>query len=174
MSAPAPQPDNKNPAPVGDGCEIGRYRLLRKLGEGGMGVVFEAEHSELGRKVAVKVLRSGTGSSEIQATRFQREAEMVSRIGHPNIVEVYDFGHTADGCLYYVMEILQGESLRSRLKRGLLSDSEIAHIFAPLLSAVAAAHTLGIIHRDLKPDQAAVLCFRGLCADRWKCGQNAE
>lgn len=113
-----------------------------------MGVVYEAEHRGLGRKVAVKVLRVGTASSDVQAARFQREAELVSRIGHPNIVEVYDFGRTADGSLYFVMELLRGESLRARLRRGVLSDAEIAETFAPLLSAISAAHALGIIHRD--------------------------
>lgn len=113
-----------------------------------MGVVYEAEHLGLGRKVAVKVLRAGTASSDVQAARFQREAELVSRIGHPNIVEVYDFGRTVDGSLYFVMELLRGESLRARLRSGVLSDSEIAEIFAPLLSAISAAHALGIIHRE--------------------------
>ena len=93
---------------------------------------------------------------------------MVSRIGHPNIVEVYDFGHTDDGCLYYVMEILDGESLRARIRRGLLSDQEIASTFAPLLSAVAAAHALGIIHRDLKPDNAVSVEKIGFTSCFWE------
>ena len=150
--ASVPIPEKASQAAVGEGTELGRYRLIRKLGEGGMGVVYEAEHRELGRKVAIKVLRTGTTSSDIQAARFQREAELVSRIGHPNIVEIYDFGRTSDGNLYFVMELLHGESLRSRLRTRPLSDREIAEIFAPLLSAIAAAHSQGIVHRDLKPD----------------------
>ena len=146
--ASVPIPEKASQAAVGEGTELGRYRLIRKLGEGGMGVVYEAEHRELGRKVAIKVLRTGTTSSDIQAARFQREAELVSRIGHPNIVEIYDFGRTSDGNLYFVMELLHGESLRSRLRTRPLSDREIAEVFAPLLSAIAAAHSQGIVHRD--------------------------
>ncbi|HMU37651.1 MAG TPA: protein kinase [Pseudomonadota bacterium] len=152
-----PKPSKKASAPVGEGSELGRYRLLQKLGEGGMGVVFLAEHRDLGRTVAIKVLRTGAFHTEVQATRFQREAEMVTRIGHPNIVEVYDFGRTDDGSLYYVMELLNGESLRSRLRRSPLSDDEISTTFAPLLSAIGAAHDLGIIHRDLKPDNVMIV-----------------
>lgn len=159
MSAPANASTREPPkAPtLGEGADLGRYHLLRKLGEGGMGVVYLAEHRGLGRNVAVKVLRSGAAHTEVQATRFQREAELVSSIGHPNIVEVYDFGRTTDGSLYYVMELLNGESLRSRLRRSPLSDREIAELFVPLLSAVGAAHQLGIVHRDLKPDNVMLV-----------------
>ncbi len=89
--------------------------------------------------------------------RFQMEAELVTKIGHPNIVAVYDFGRLADGCLYYVMEMISGESLRSRLSRGPLSDPEIVEVFAPLLSAVRAAHDIGVVHRDLKPENVMLL-----------------
>src|SRR4051812_20329682 len=85
------------------------------------------------------------------------EAELVTRIGHPNIVAVYDFGRLADGCLYYVMEKIAGESLGSRLRRGTLSDQEIVEVFGPLLSAVRAAHEIGVVHRDLKPDNVMLL-----------------
>ncbi len=81
------------------------------------------------------------------------EAELVTKIGHPNIVAVYDFGRLGDGCLYYVMEMISGESLRARLSRQMLSDAELVEVFAPLLSAVRAAHDIGVVHRDLKPDK---------------------
>jgi serine/threonine protein kinase len=135
------------------GSTLGKYRLIEQIGQGGMGTVFSAEHLDLGRLVAIKVLDRGSHHDPAHATRFQREAELVSRIGHPNIVAVYDFGQTAEGSPYYVMEHLSGETLRSRVKRGPLSIAEVRSIFTPLLSAIAAAHAINVIHRDLKPDR---------------------
>ena len=117
-----------------------------------MGTVYAALHERLGREVAVKILRPDLCSHLESAARFQREAELVSRIGHPSIVAVYDFGRAADGSLYYVMELVAGRTLRARLEEGPLSDEEIAAVMAPLLSAVHAAHGVGVVHRDLKPD----------------------
>ncbi|MCS6911987.1 MAG: serine/threonine-protein kinase [Myxococcales bacterium] len=134
------------------GTVIGKYRLTTKLGEGGMGVVFVAVHEKLGREVAFKVLKKEFASTEEVAVRFQHEAEAVTRIGHQNIVAVYDFGRLPDGGLYYVMEKVQGETLTRRMRQMPLSESEIRDIFLQLLSALAAAHNLGIVHRDLKPD----------------------
>jgi eukaryotic-like serine/threonine-protein kinase len=137
---------------LGPGDMVGKYRISARLGEGAMGVVYSAVHERLGRPVAIKVLRRELSENTELSSRFQMEAELVTRIGHPNIVAVYDFGRLADGCLYYVMEMIAGDSLRARLKRGTLSDQEIVEVFGPLLSAVRAAHEIGVVHRDLKPD----------------------
>src|SRR5262245_2361705 len=117
----------------GPGSLLGKYRLTGKLGAGGMGIVFAAEHQRLGRRVAIKLLKPEYGSDSRQAKRFQTEARLVSRIGHPNIVEVYDFGHLPDGSHYFVMELLEGITLRKRLSEKPLSDAEIMAIFVPLI-----------------------------------------
>jgi serine/threonine protein kinase/HEAT repeat protein len=134
------------------GTVLGKYRVTKRLGEGGMGVVFAGTHEKLGRQVAIKLLRRDLCDSQEQTLRFQREAELVTKIGHPNIVAVYDFGRIADGSLYYVMELLSGESFRARLSRGPLGDRELIDTFTQLLSAVNAAHEVGAVHRDLKPE----------------------
>ena len=133
------------------GSILGKYRLSARLGEGAMGVVYSAVHEKLGRPVAIKVLRKELSDSTDLSSRFQMEAELVTRIGHPNIVAVYDFGRTQSGSLYYVMEMIRGQSLRSRLDKRQLTPLEIVQVFGPLLSAVRAAHEIGVVHRDLKP-----------------------
>ena len=122
-----------------------------------MGVVYSAVHEKLGRPVAIKVLRKELSDSTDLSSRFQMEAELVTRIGHPNIVAVYDFGRTQSGSLYYVMEMIRGQSLRSRLDKRQLTPLEIVQVFGPLLSAVRAAHEIGVVHRDLKPDNVMLL-----------------
>ena len=145
-----------------------------------MGTVYAATHERLGREVAVKILRPDLCSHRESAARFQREAELVTRLGHPSIVAVYDFGNAPDGGLYYVMELIAGRTLRARLDEGPLSDAEIVSVFAPLLSALQVAHAVGVVHRDLKPDEygvgskgdsgdAAALFWD---ADRMTCGRN--
>ena len=118
-----------------------------------MGVVYSAVHEKLGRPVAIKVLRKELSDSTDLSSRFQMEAELVTRIGHPNIVAVYDFGRTQSGSLYYVMEMIRGQSLRSRLDKRQLTPLEIVQVFGPLLSAVRAAHEIGVVHRG--PVQSA-------------------
>ena len=135
------------------GAILGKYKLSARLGEGAMGVVYSAVHERLGRPVAIKVLRRELSENTDLSSRFQMEAELVTRIGHPNIVAVYDFGRLPSGCLYYVMEMIRGQSLRSRLDQRPLSPQEIVQVFGPLLSAVRAAHEIGVVHRDLKPDK---------------------
>lgn len=146
----AAQPRSAND--LAPGTVLGKYRITKRLGEGGMGVVFGGTHEKLGRQVAIKLLRRDLCDSPEQTLRFQREAELVTKIGHPNIVAVYDFGRIADGSLYYVMELLSGESFRARLNRGPLADRELIDVFTQLLSAVNAAHEVGATHRDLKPE----------------------
>jgi eukaryotic-like serine/threonine-protein kinase len=131
----------------------GRYRLLRAIGEGGMGVVYEAEHVLLEKRVAVKVLREGFSKRSDVVERFRQEAKSASRIGHPNIVDVSDFGETPAGASYIVMEMLKGEDLADVLSRECaLSPLRAAHIAFQVARALGATHQKNIIHRDLKPE----------------------
>jgi serine/threonine-protein kinase len=128
------------------------YEITRLLGQGGMGAVWEAKHLRLpGKRVVVKVLLFGATDATVLA-RFRREAEIGSRLGHPNIVQVIDFNTLPDGTPYIVLELLQGESLASRLLRGPLHLEQVKSIVTQVGSALAAAHREGVVHRDLKPD----------------------
>ena len=134
------------------GETLGSYRILDKLGEGGMGTVYLAEHSLIGRKAAVKVLLPELSQNPEIVTRFFNEARASTAIAHPGIVQAFDFGHHRDGSAFIVMELLVGESLEDRLKRqNELAEGEAARITRHSASALAAAHDAGIIHRDLKP-----------------------
>jgi serine/threonine protein kinase len=127
-----------------------KYRILRLLGTGGMGSVYEAENTRVDRRVAIKVMHKVRDQQDI--ARFEREAR-AAQIGSPNIVQVFDLGYLADGAPYMVMEYLAGESLGERLQRvRSLSPAELLPIARQILDALAAAHRAGIIHRDLKPD----------------------
>jgi serine/threonine-protein kinase len=130
----------------------GRYHLLRVLGEGGMGLVFEAEHMGLGRHVAVKVLHDRVLDDANAVERFRREARIIGGLGHPNIVGASDFGVTDEGHHYLAMDLLDGASLTERISARDLSPREIARIMAEVCDGLAAAHQAGVIHRDLKPD----------------------
>jgi hypothetical protein len=127
-----------------------KYRIEEELGRGGMGAVFRATHTVSGKPVALKWLLRPT-SDERAIERFTREARAAGRIDHPNVVDVYDLGEEGEA-RYLVMELLHGESLRSRLTRGPLTPSEAVELLAPAMQGVAAAHREGVIHRDLKPD----------------------
>ncbi len=132
---------------------IGNYRIEAVLGQGGMGVVYRAEHVTLGRAVAVKMLQPGISSDPGMVQRFFNEARASSTIDHPGIVEIFDFGTHTDGRAFIAMALLQGESLEGRLRRaGPLSPMLGASLLAQAASALAAAHARGIVHRDLKPD----------------------
>lgn len=129
----------------------GRYRVVRQLGIGGMGTVYEAQHLELGRVVAVKVLHPQMGRSGDMAARFMREARSAAQIGHPGIVQVFDLG-TDGNTPFLVMEKLEGEELAARIERAHpLPVASVVQIGIDLCDALAAAHEHGIIHRDLKP-----------------------
>ena len=131
----------------------GKYRINRQIGEGGMGAVFEGEALRIHRRIAVKVLFPHAGSEDDLARRFQLEAQAAGRIGSSHIVEVIDLGTLPSGSHYMVMELLDGESLRSRIQtRGRLRPEEIYPIAMQLLEGLGAAHRAGILHRDLKPD----------------------
>jgi serine/threonine-protein kinase len=140
-------------SPVGVGQRLGKYVITEKLGEGGMGMVFAGLHEGLGREVAIKTLRSELAQDAQMMPRFQAEAEAVSRIGHANIVAVYDFGRLPDGSMYYVMERIRGEALSHRmLRQPPLTRDEAVHIFGQICRALQATHARKIVHRDLKPD----------------------
>ncbi|HUQ03137.1 MAG TPA: serine/threonine-protein kinase [Kofleriaceae bacterium] len=134
----------------------GKYRIERMLGRGGMGEVYLAENTALGRRVAIKVVRNDAGDdgpgSELLA-RFRGEARAAAAIGHPGIIDVLDLGSTDEGVDFIVMEYLDGESLRDRLDRVCrLGVADVARIGGDMLEALAAAHDAGVVHRDLKPD----------------------
>jgi eukaryotic-like serine/threonine-protein kinase len=135
------------------GTVIGNYRVTGLLGKGGMGVVYRAEHPDIGRQVAIKVVSAAFAVEDAVVARFKAEALSVNRIGHDNIIDISDFGSLSDGRPYFVMEYLDGQDLGARLsKRGVLPLGEVASIMGETLDALAAAHQEGIIHRDLKPD----------------------
>ena len=135
-----------------------RYRIESVIGKGGMSVVFRAEDSKGGRTVALKVLNGAGGDDERQALRFKQEARASSRLTHPSIIRVYDYGQTADGLLFMSMELLIGRTLGQLVKQGgPLSPERASRIVMSSCSALAEAHRLGIIHRDLKPDNIFVV-----------------
>jgi serine/threonine-protein kinase len=130
-----------------------RYRILRKIGEGGMGQVYLAEHIPLGRHEALKILKPAVAADERLASRLRREARAVNRLSHPNIVAVYDFGRLPDGRFYLSMEHIEGTNLRVLLRRaGALPVTGVLGILAQLADALAHAHAQGVLHRDLKPE----------------------
>ena len=134
------------------GRSIGNYKIARVLGEGGMGTVYLAEHPMIGKRVAVKMLRPDLGADPGLVSRFFQEAKAVNEIRHPNIVDISDFGHTDDGIVYFVMELMEGQSLRDRLTAGPMPVDQTITVARQVIDALAAAHRVGIIHRDLKPD----------------------
>jgi serine/threonine-protein kinase len=128
-----------------------RYRLSRKVGEGAMGEVYEGEHANFRRRVAVKVLHRRFATDADAVARLQREAEATGGLRHPNIVDSIDFGRSADGHVYLVMEWLDGETLEQRLRRGSIEAAEAIEIALQTARGLGAAHARGIIHRDVKP-----------------------
>ncbi len=134
------------------GETVGSYRVESKLGEGGMGVVYIAEHPLLRKKAVVKFLHAELSSDGETVERFFNEARSATMIRHPGIVDVFDFGHHASGCAFILMEFLDGESLADRVHDGPLDATTAVLIGRQIASAVGAAHDKGIIHRDLKPD----------------------
>ena len=135
------------------GSTVGSYRILDKLGEGGMGAVYLAEHTLIGRRAAVKVLLPELSNNQEIVNRFFNEARSTAQIKHPGLIDIYDFGYHTTGSAFIVMEYLEGESLASRLRREPQPElSLLATIGRQIASALAAAHQKGIVHRDLKPD----------------------
>ena len=132
---------------------VGRYRLERRLGRGGMGTVYEAVDVALDRPVAVKVVRDEWVNNPMATQRFRREARAVAGFAHPNVVTVYDYGVETGSRVFLVMELLHGTTLRGELRRrGRLSPARTLDVMQGVCSAVGAAHERGFIHRDLKPE----------------------
>jgi serine/threonine protein kinase len=134
------------------GHRINNYEVQRLIGEGGMGAVYIAQHTIIGRKAAIKVLRREFSEDTGLVSRFMNEARAAAAIGHPNIVDVVDVGNLPDGTPYMMMEFLLGEDLSKRLAKGRLPLETSLHIAVQAASAIGAAHDKGIVHRDLKPE----------------------
>jgi hypothetical protein len=134
-----------------------RYHILRKLGQGGMGEVYLAEHVKMGRKSALKVMHPGMKADVDAISRFNREAANASRIAHTNVAAVYDFGETPDGIIYLAMELVDGPPLTTIIEQqGALPPKRAAEIVRQTAEALAVAHDMGIVHRDLKPDNIMI------------------
>ena len=134
-----------------EGQRIGNYRVVRKIGQGGMGSVWEAKHEQLHRKAAIKLLRRELSADPQLEVRFFNEAKAASRVDHPSIVKIDEFGHLPDGTAYIIMEFLSGDPLSVRLRNlgGKLQLPDILRISRQIASALAATHSKGIVHRDL-------------------------
>jgi serine/threonine-protein kinase len=143
----------QSPSDVG---AFGDYELGDKLGEGGMGVVHKASHRTLGRPVALKLLPAER-ADEKNLERFRREAELTSRLTHPNTVRVYDFGRTAGGTYYYAMELVDGVDLQTLVEHhGPLDSTRVTYLLTQLAGALSEAHAAGLVHRDVKPANVMV------------------
>jgi serine/threonine-protein kinase len=140
----------------------GAYRLVRLIGQGGMGAVYEAVQLRLKKRVAIKLMAQTAVSDQISIARFHREAEVTSKLGHPHLVNVVDFGTAESGQPYMVMEYLEGEDLDQRLRRcKRLPPETVAHIVAQTASALGAAHAQDVVHRDMKPGNVFLLNVPG-------------
>ena len=138
--------------------KLGRYRLLRKIGVGGMGEVWRAEDRALRRSVALKILSPEHGRKPSRVARFEREIQATASIAHPNVVRIHDWGVTDDGVWYYAMDLLEGMDLATVVKKcGPLPPALAVDLFIPAARGLAEAHRVGVIHRDLKPGNMFVV-----------------
>lgn len=150
---PPPLPGPK----IGPGATLGVYALEEKLGEGGMGTVYRARHKTLGRTVALKVLRPEMATNREMSQRFLFEAQALNRVKHPNMVEVFDLVHQPGAPPYFVMELLEGQSVRAAGKSRPLELRRVVRLARQAAEALAAAHEVGVLHRDIKPDNLFII-----------------
>jgi serine/threonine-protein kinase len=143
------------------GTDVGGYVIERELGRGGMGVVYAATHPMIGKRAAIKVLNPELSENPGTVERFVQEARSVNQIGHHGIVDIFAFGSLPDGRHYLVMDLLEGEPLRKRVKRGRLHVAEAVQVIDEIAHALMAAHGKGFVHRDLKPDNVFLVAHPG-------------
>src|SRR5204862_4995441 len=147
----SPTGDHRQPEQIG--IQIGRYKLLEQVGEGGMGVVYVAEQTEpVRRRVALKIIKPGMDTKQVIA-RFEAERQALAMMDHPNIARVLDAGTTDAGRPYFVMELVRGVRITEFCDQQKLSTNERLELFMRVCSAIQHAHQKGIIHRDLKPSK---------------------
>lgn len=155
IAVPVRNPDQPAPTEVAqrliNGQVIGHYQVIDCIGEGGMGQVYRVRHVSIGREYALKILRSSGADLAAVSAQFLQEACAAARVHHPNIVDVFDFGHVLDGRPYLVMEFLQGKSLRDTIAGAPLSLRDAVQVARALAAALAAAHARGIVHSDVTP-----------------------
>jgi serine/threonine protein kinase len=161
MSLPSDSPENPDDQatiemaiPAGRDDYLGPYKLLRKIGAGGMGVIHLAEDARLNRKVAIKLLPAEFTLDVDRVRRFEREAKAASALNHPNIITIYEIGE-ANGTHYIVTEYIQGKTLRERMAESLTLETAL-DVATQMASSLRAAHEVGIVHRDIKPENVMV------------------
>ncbi|MBM4783996.1 MAG: serine/threonine protein kinase [Archangiaceae bacterium] len=148
--------------PLAKGTPVGEYEIVRQLGSGAMGEVFEAVHPMIGKRVAIKVMRNPASEAMTEARRLLEEARVVNAIKHPGIIDIFGANVLPDGRPYLVMELLEGLSFHEHLKQhSPLAIGEVCFLLSGLLEALAAAHKAGIVHRDLKPTNVFLATING-------------
>jgi len=158
LSGPPPDPSASEVDPLVGRTIGGKFVIERLLGAGAMGAVYRAHQTALERAVAIKVMHGELAADPTYAARFHREAKAVSRLDHPNLIRVLDYGQEADGLLYIAMEFLDGRDLFSVIEEEWpLTHERIVDILSQALSALAEAHDAGVLHRDLKPENIMLL-----------------
>jgi len=138
--------------PLASGTRLGPYEIIAPLGYGGMGAVYRARDSRLGRDVAIKILPAELSADPDRLQRFEQEARLLGALNHPNLLAIYDVGNE-QGLKYLVAELLEGESLGERLNEGPLPQRKVIEYSTKIANGLAAAHEKGIVHRDLKPER---------------------